>query len=69
MYPQEGKKRVGRMERGAWKHALSYIKLDSRGTLLYDSRSSNPLLCWDGVGDEREVQEGGGICIPMVDSC
>ena len=23
---------------------------------------------WDGVGDGREVQEGGGICIPMADS-
>ena len=24
---------------------------------------------WDGKGDEREVQEGGGICVPMADSC
>ena len=24
---------------------------------------------WDGEGDGREVQEGGGICIPMADSC
>ena len=24
---------------------------------------------WDGVGGNREVQEGGDICIPMVDSC
>ena len=24
---------------------------------------------WDGVGGGREVQEGGGICIPMLDSC
>ena len=24
---------------------------------------------WDGVGGGREVQEGGDICIPMVDSC
>ena len=23
----------------------------------------------DGVGGGREVQEGGDICIPMVDSC
>ena len=23
----------------------------------------------DGVGGEREVQEGGDICIPMTDSC
>ena len=24
---------------------------------------------WDGVGGGREVQEGGDICIPVVDSC
>ena len=24
---------------------------------------------WDGVGDGREVQKGGDICIPMADSC
>jgi len=24
---------------------------------------------WDGVGGEKEVQEGGDICIPMLDSC
>ena len=24
---------------------------------------------WDGEGAEREVQEGGDICIPMADSC
>ena len=24
---------------------------------------------WDGEGDGREVQKGGGICIPMADSC
>ena len=23
---------------------------------------------WNGVGDGREVQKGGGICIPMADS-
>jgi len=23
---------------------------------------------WDDVGSKREVQEGGDICIPMVDS-
>ena len=26
-------------------------------------------LRWDGVGDGRELQKGGGICIPMADSC
>ena len=24
---------------------------------------------WDGVGDGRELQEGGEICTPMTDSC
>ena len=24
---------------------------------------------WNGVGDGREVQKGGDICIPMADSC
>ena len=23
---------------------------------------------WDGAGDGREVQTGGGVCIPMADS-
>ena len=23
---------------------------------------------WDGVGSEREAQEGGDVCIPMADS-
>ena len=29
----------------------------------------NNLEGWDEVGDRREVQEGGNICIPMTDSC
>ena len=24
---------------------------------------------WDGVGDGRRGQEGGDLCIPVVDSC
>ena len=24
---------------------------------------------WDGEGGGREVQEGGGICVPLADSC
>ena len=23
---------------------------------------------WDGIGDGREVHEGGDICVPMADS-
>jgi len=37
-------------------------------------RELTPVLCdntegWDGVGDGREVQEGGDICKPVADSC
>ena len=37
-------------------------------------RELNPVLCdnkegRDGVGDGREVQEGGDICKPVADSC
>ena len=24
---------------------------------------------WDGEGDEKEVQEGGNMSIPVADSC
>ena len=27
------------------------------------------LEVWDGVGDGREVQERGDICVPMTGSC
>ena len=42
--------------------------------LLYGSGNSNRgsvinLEGWDGEGDEREVEKGGVICIPMADSC
>ena len=52
-------------------HMYNYI---ASGNLLYDSRSSNLVLCdnlegWDGMGwDGKEVQERRDICIPMVDS-
>ena len=50
-----------------------YWKIAS-GNLLYDSGNPKPLLYdnlegWDGVRDEKEVQEGEDICIPMADSC
>ena len=37
-------------------------------------RELHPVLCdnlegWDGVGDGREAQEGGDMCIPVADSC
>ena len=53
---------------------LPCVEQIASGNLLYDSGSSNLELCdnlevWDGMGGEREVQEGRGICIPMADSC
>ena len=56
------------------KCTLPYIKLDS-GNLLYDAGSSNQVFCdnlegWSGgSGGGREVQGGGGKCMPMADSC
>jgi len=42
--------------------------------LPYSSGNSNrgsvsTLEGWVGEGDEREVQKGEDICIPMADSC
>ena len=50
------------------------VKLGSQWKLLYDTGSSNPVLCnnleqWDVRGGGRDIQEGGNICTPMVDSC
>ena len=38
------------------------------------SQGTQPRLCnnlegWEGVGDRREVKEGGDTCIPMAESC
>ena len=44
----------------------------ANGNLLYGSGNSNRFCInldwWDGVGDGKEVQKGGDICIPVVDS-
>ena len=55
-------------------YTLPYVKQIASGNLLYDTGSSNPVLCenpvgQDGVGGGKEFQEGVGICIPMADSC
>ena len=53
-------------------------KIDKNGNLLYDSGNYNSnyrlelynnLERWEELGGGREVQQGGGICIPMVNSC
>ena len=49
-------------------------KIDSQQKFAVWLRKVKQGLCinlegWDGEGDGREVQKGGGICIPMADSC
>ena len=53
-------------------------KIDKNGNLLYDSGNYNSnyrlelynnLERWEELGGGREVQQGGGICIPMANSC
>ena len=43
---------------------LETVKIKKKKILLCDN-----LEGWDGVGDGKEVQEGGDICIPVADSC
>ena len=45
-----------------------------RWKVLQEGRHTEAILCdylegWDRPEGEREVQEGGDICIPMADSC
>ena len=58
----------------AWKHTHCHTKtrhLWASAACLRELKAGlcNKLEEWDGVGDRREVQEGGDICIPMGDSC
>ena len=46
-------------------YALLYVKERASGNLLYDTGSSNQVLCdnpegWDGVRGGRKLQEEGG---------
>ena len=72
---RRGKERVRCMQRVTWKLTLPYEKWIAKGNLLYVSGNSNrgsvsTLEGWgDGEEDGQEVQKGGDICIPMVDSC
>ena len=48
-------------------------KIDSQQEFAVWLRKFKQGLCinlegWDGEGDEREVQKGGDICIPMAES-
>ena len=53
---------------------ITICKIDSQWEFAVWLRELKQGLCinlegWDGEEDEREVQEGGDICIPMADSC
>ena len=53
---------------------ITICKTDSKRELVVRFRELKQGLCtklkvWDGVGNGREVQEEGDICIPMADSC
>ena len=53
---------------------LPICKIDSQWEFSVWLRKLKQGLCiklegWDGVGDGREAQKGGNICIPMADSC
>ena len=58
-------------------HMETYIticEIDSQWEFALWLRKLKQGLCitlegWNGVGDGREVQKGGDICIPMADSC
>ena len=52
---------------------INISKIDSQWELALWLRKLKQRLCinleeWDGKGDGREFQKGGGICIPMADS-
>ena len=53
---------------------ITICKIDSQWEFALCLRKLKQGLCinlegGDGVGDGREVQKGGDICIPMADSC
>ena len=54
-------------------YTLTRVKQTANGKVLYNTWSSNPVLCdnlegWDGVGGRREAQQGADICKLMADS-
>ena len=53
---------------------ITMCKIDSQQAFAVCLRKHKQGFCvnleeWDGEGDGREVQGGGGIWIPMADSC
>ena len=53
---------------------ITICKIDSQWEFAVWLRKLKQGLCinlqwWDGEGDGAEFQKGGGICMPMADSC
>ena len=53
---------------------ISICKIDSQWEFAVQLRELKQRLCnnlerWDGEEDEREIQEGGDIFIPVTESC
>ena len=53
---------------------ITMCKIDSQREFAVCLRKLKQGLCiniegWGGEGEGREAQKGGGICIPMADSC
>ena len=53
---------------------ITICKIDSQWEFAVWLRKCKQGLCinlegWDGVGDGREIQMGGDMCIPKADSC
>jgi len=53
---------------------ITTCKIDSQQEFAVCLRKPKQGLCinlegWGGVGDGREIQKGGDLCIPMADSC
>ena len=71
------RERGGEGEMYGESHMETYIticKRDSQWRFAVCPRELRQGLCinlegWDGEEDQREVQEKGEICIPIVDSC
>ena len=48
---------------------ITICKIESQWEFAVWLRKPKQGLGWDGERDEREVQEGGGMGVPMADSC
>ena len=53
---------------------ITICKIDSQQEFAVSLRKLTQGLCinlewWDGEGNEREVQNGGDMCMAMADSC